>query len=82
MQSQIADMQKVMEEKEIEGISAGGLVKVVLSGTKVFKKISIDPSCVDPNDVEGLEELIASAFKDAETKSSDEMSAQGMGKFF
>ena len=82
MQGQISDMQKVMEEKEVEGISEGGLVKVTLSGLKAFKKISINPSCVDPTDVEGLEDLIASAFKDAEKKVSDEMNPEGMGKFF
>jgi DNA-binding YbaB/EbfC family protein len=82
MQAQISDMQKIMEEKEVEGVSAGGLVKITLSGVKAFKKISIDPSCVDPTDVEGLEDLIASAFKDAEKKASEEMSPEGMGKFF
>lgn len=84
MQAQMADMQKVMEEKEIEGVSEGNLVKVTLSGTKSFKKIFIDPTCVDPEDVEGLEDLITSAIKDAEKKAEEStgMDAMGMGNFF
>jgi DNA-binding YbaB/EbfC family protein len=66
MESQMAEMQKQMDEKEIVGVSPGGLVKVTLSGTKGFKKISIRPECVDPEDVEGLEDLISAAFKAAE----------------
>ena len=80
MQTQMAEMQKEMEKKEIIGSSEGGLVKVTLSGSKSFKKISINPSCVDSDDVEGLEDLIASAFKDAESKEGDGMDQ--LGSFF
>ena len=38
MQTQMAEMQKEMEKKEIIGSSEGGLVKVTLSGSKSFKK--------------------------------------------
>ena len=82
MQSQMADMQKVMEEKEIIGTSEGDLVKVTLTGTKGFKKILIDPACVDSDDVEGLEDLISSAFTDAEKKAEESMSPDSMGGFF
>jgi DNA-binding YbaB/EbfC family protein len=82
MQSQMADMQKDLEGKEIVGASEGDLVKVTLSGTKVFKKITINPDCVDSDDVEGLEDLIASAFKDAEKKAGSEMGMGDMGGFF
>lgn len=80
MQAQMADMQKDLESKEIIGSSEGGLVKVTLSGTKVFKKITINPDCVDSDDVEGLQDLIASAFKDAEEKAASDMG--NMGGFF
>ena len=66
MEAQMSEMQKDMEEKEIVGASAGNLVTVTLSGSKSFKKISINPECVDKDDVEALEDLIASAFKAAE----------------
>ena len=82
MQSQMAEMQKNLEEKEIVGASEGDLVKVTLSGTKSFKKISINPDCVDSDDVEGLEDLISSAFKDAENKAASSMGPENMGGFF
>jgi len=82
MEAQMAEMQKDMESKEIEGVSEGELVKVTLNGTKAFKKISIDPSCVDPEDVEALQDLIESAFKDAEKKVEESMGMNGMGPMF
>jgi DNA-binding YbaB/EbfC family protein len=78
MESQMAEMQKNMDEKEIVGASAGGLVKVILSGTKAFKRISINPECVDPEDVEGLEDLISSAFKAAEEAVERSMEGSGL----
>lgn len=77
MQAQMAKMQEEMEKKEITGSSEGDLVKVTLTGSKAFKKISINPECVDPEDIEGLEDLIASAFSDAEKKAEEELGGMG-----
>jgi DNA-binding YbaB/EbfC family protein len=79
MHAQMAEMKEAMESKEIVGCSEGNLVKVTLTGTKAFKTITIDPSCVDPEDIEGLQDLISSAFKDAESKADR---AMGMGGLF
>ena len=65
MQSQIAEMRKQMEESSFVGTSGSGLVTVTLDGMKRLKKIQIKPECVDPNDVEGLEDLIQAAFEEA-----------------
>ena len=65
VQEQLAQMQSTMDTTEAEGISGNGLVTVKLSGHKKLKSIKIKPDCVDPNDVEGLEDLIQSAFNDA-----------------
>ena len=64
-QKQIAKMQEDMQNKEVHGRGGHQLVQVVLSGDKTLKKISIDPTCVDPEDVQGLEDLIYAAFQDA-----------------
>jgi nucleoid-associated protein EbfC len=79
MQEQMAEFQKDMEAKEIVGSSEGDLVKITLTGTKAFKKIEINPDCVDPDDVEGLQDLIGSAFKAAEKKADSSMDMGGMG---
>ena len=47
MQEKMAEMQKKIEETEIEGLSGGGAVKVIINGKHVLKKITIDPNIVD-----------------------------------
>jgi DNA-binding YbaB/EbfC family protein len=69
VQAKMADMQKRLEEMEMEGASGGGLVKVTISGKGDVRKIKLDPSVVDPADVEVLEDLIVAACNDAKTKS-------------
>lgn len=68
LQEQMLKMQEDLKNKTAEGIAASGLVKVLVNGEKEINKIKIDPSCVDPNDVEGLEDLIIAALKDAYQK--------------
>ena len=58
MQEQMAKAQEELEEAEIEGVSGGGAVKVVVNGKKVVSSISIDPAAVDTDDIEMLEDLI------------------------
>lgn len=82
MQAQMESMQKALEEKEIIGESEGKLVQVTLSGTKSIKKITINPECVDKDDVEGLEDLILSAIKDGEEKAGEDSGMGNMGNFF
>ena len=43
MQEKMAEMQKKVEETEIEGSSGGGAVKVLVNGKYNLKKINIDP---------------------------------------
>lgn len=73
LQSQFAQMQNKMQSAEAEGSAGNGLVKVVLSGQRELKQIKIKPECVDPEDIEGLEDLIKAAFKDALQKLEGEM---------
>ena len=68
MQEQLQKMQEEMKNSSFTGESGAGLVTVVLNGEKVLKKITIKPECVDPTDIEGLEDLILAAFTDASKK--------------
>ncbi len=45
-------------------VSDKGPVKAVMNGTGQLVSIKIDPSVVDPEDVEALEDLITSAVRD------------------
>lgn len=68
MQAKMADMQTKLGEMEVTGISGGGVIQTTLNGKYELKRIKIDPSVVDPADVEVLEDLILAAFNDAKTK--------------
>ena len=76
MQEKMAEVQKKIEEAEVEGSSGGGAVKVIVNGKHKVKKISIDPSLVDKNEIEVLEDLLVAALNDATNKISENMSSQ------
>ncbi|MEN3952340.1 YbaB/EbfC family nucleoid-associated protein [Iodidimonas sp. SYSU 1G8] len=65
MQQKMADMQAALDSAEISGTAGGGMVNVVLSGKGELKRIKIDPSIANADDVEILEDLIVAAHKDA-----------------
>ena len=65
MQQQMQDMQEKMKSATATGTAGGGLVTVTLDGEHEMKKVSIKPECVDPEDVEGLEDLVCAAYNDA-----------------
>ncbi len=68
MQEKMAEMQKKIEQTEVEGASGGGAVKVLINGKHEVKKINIDKSLIDPNESEVLEDLIIAALNDANKK--------------
>jgi DNA-binding YbaB/EbfC family protein len=68
MQNRLAKIQQDLAEAEVEGTAGGGVITATVSGSKEFKGIKIDPSAVDPDDVEMLEDLITAAINDAMTK--------------
>ena len=65
MQNRIMKIQQELEETEVEGSAGGGVVTATVTGSRAFKCIQIDPSAVDPDDVEVLEELVTLAVQDA-----------------
>ena len=68
MQKKMQEEQERLAQEEVEGVSGGGMVKVVLDGKFAMKKIAIDKSLADPEEVEVLEDLIMAAFNDAKEK--------------
>ena len=60
------DMKKAQEELELMqvlGESGGGLVKIVMTGKREARKVTIDPSLVG-EDKDMLEDLVAAAIND------------------
>ncbi len=68
MQGKLAEAQEKLELIEATGTSGGGMVKVVLKGKGDMASMSIDPSLVDPNDAEIIEDLVKAAHDDARRK--------------
>src|SRR3954471_966133 len=79
MQSRMAEMQAKLEQVELAGASGGGMVQVTLTGKGDMKKLKIDPSLLDPNEAEVLEDLILAAFNDGKARVERHM-AEEMGK--
>ncbi|MGB0918966.1 MAG: YbaB/EbfC family nucleoid-associated protein [Holosporaceae bacterium] len=66
--TQMQNAQENLKNIEAEGQSGGGLVKVVMSGKGVVKQVTIDPSLINVDEKEVLEDLVAAAFTDARQK--------------
>lgn len=79
LQQKMAEMQERLNQVELEGTSGGGLVKVTVNGKGEMRKLLIDPSLVDPKEVEVLEDLIVAAFNDGKSKIETHISEE-MGK--
>ena len=52
-------------DQVVEGTAGGGMVRIAVNGRFEFQSISIDPSVVDPADVEMLQDLVLAALRDA-----------------
>ena len=65
LQEDMQNTQAELEAKEYEVSSGGGMVKVVITGSRQIKSISIEPAAVDPDDVEMLQDLITAAVNEA-----------------
>jgi len=79
MQQKITDLQTELEQREVEGMAGGGMVKLTLSGKNTLLKLSLDDSLLDKDEKEMLEDLIIAAHNDAKKKVED-MFADEMGK--
>jgi nucleoid-associated protein EbfC len=68
MQQKLQDAQAELDTVEVEGTAGGGAVTVRVSGKGVLKAISIDPSLMNADEKEILEDLIVAAMNDARGK--------------
>ena len=75
MQQDMTRIQQEISEREFTASVGGGVVSATVLGTKELKAITIDPSCVDPDDVEMLQDLIISAVNEA-MRGADTMNSE------
>ncbi len=65
MQEQLLAAQQQAAESIVEGAAGGGVVRISVTGTMEFQSVTIDPSAVDPDDVDMLQDLVLAALHDA-----------------
>jgi DNA-binding YbaB/EbfC family protein len=73
MQAKMAKMQEELADLQIEGSAGGGMVTITMNGKQEILGLKIKPEVVDPEDVEGLEDLIMAAYNDAKDRAAKEM---------
>jgi nucleoid-associated protein EbfC len=78
MQQQLLDAQARAAEQVVEGQAGGGVVRIRVTGGFDFQQVTIDPSVVDPTDVEMLQDLVLAAMRDALAKIND-LNQEAMG---
>lgn len=80
MQAKLEQSKKELSEATFSATSGGGMVEVSLNGDYKLTGIKINPAVVDPDDVETLEDLVISAYKQAESQ-VDSARQEKLGQF-
>src|SRR5581483_62362 len=79
MQDRFQKIQDELQQMTVTGAAGGGMVSAEVSGTGQIRKIKLDPSVVNPADIEMLEDLVVVAVSDAQQK-AQKMAQEHMGK--
>lgn len=69
LQESLTRVQEDLANQVVEGTAGGGAVVVKANGQQHIVGVKIDPSVVDPESVDLLEDLVLTACKDALEKS-------------
>jgi DNA-binding YbaB/EbfC family protein len=77
MQQDMARVQSELEAAQVDGSAGGGAVSATVTGKGEVVSITIDPSAVDPSDVEMLQDLVVAAVNDA-LRASRELAEEKM----
>lgn len=78
MQEQLAAAQAELATKTYEGTAGGGVVRATVSGSQELLSVVIDPSVIDPDDAEMLQDLVVAAVNQA-TKAASEAAGDQLG---
>lgn len=73
MRSRMSEIQERLEERTTTAQSGGGMVEVTVDGKGDVRDLDIDPSVVDPDDVEMLEDLVLAAVSEAQRRAREAM---------
>ena len=76
MQKKMMQTQEELKNKTVEATAGGGVVKVTANGHNQILNVTIDPSAVDPDDVEMLQDLVTAAVNEALRKAQELMTKE------
>lgn len=76
MQSRMAKIQEELAQKTVDGSAGGGMVQVTVNGQLALTAIKIDPSVINSEEREMLEDLIMAAINDGMRKARDMASSE------
>lgn len=76
MQKNMELLQKELEEVVMQGQSGAGMVTIDMTCKHDVRAVKINPSIVDADDVETLEDLVAVAIADAHRKIESHVTAE------
>jgi len=79
MQQKMARMQEELLTREVEASAGGGMLTATVNGAQQLVNLNIEPSVVDPEDVEMLQDLVMAAVNEA-VKKSQVMAQEEMSK--
>ena len=70
VQARLSQLQSELGQRTVTCTSGGGMVSVTADGRGKIRTVRIDPSVVDPKDVEMLEDLVLAAVNEAQSRAS------------
>jgi DNA-binding YbaB/EbfC family protein len=79
MQGRFQKIQEELQRVTVSGSAGGGMVTVEANGQGTVQRVKIDPSVVNPADVEMLEDLVLVAVAEAQKKAQAQ-AQQELGK--
>ncbi|HEY8483294.1 MAG TPA: YbaB/EbfC family nucleoid-associated protein [Longimicrobiales bacterium] len=68
VQARLSQLQTELGNRTVTCTSGGGMVTVTADGRGRVRQIKIDPTVVDPSDVELLEDLVLAAVSEAQQR--------------
>lgn len=78
MQQEMMAAQEQLKHEEVEASAGGGMVTVKVSGDLVVKAVTIDPSAIDPDDPELLQDMVLAATNEA-LRAAQELQSSRLG---
>ncbi len=71
MQTQMAQAQEELKQTTLEATAGGGAVRIVITGAQEVRSVEIDPSAVDPAEVEMLQDMVMTVINEAISRSKE-----------